>query len=395
LSRTITTGLLAALLAASTSILPASAQDAAEPATIRVAGLADVELFRGAEVGARARFDAVNADGGIDGVPIELVGVVDDQRDAAVARREVQRLVAEERIEALVPVVTSRFTDDGTLADAETPAFGWGIASGFCGNRWAFAITGCLAPLLPRQVPTIWGSLVAEVLEARGVHEPSVALVTEAAAIPRTIRELRAVAQASGLRVVEARAELGTGEGATAGVTELAAELLAGPRPPDAVFTVASFAAVGAFQDALRAQGYAGVMTNLVQYGPALAAPATGAYVLTQFATSESAPDNPAMQRILAELAALTPDVVSPAMLAGWLAADGYVRARRAAGVDASPAEVARTASTMRFRVARTVGPTRYPAAFVRPTSCGQLVTSDGTTYTVAARFRCAAYTRV
>jgi hypothetical protein len=49
----------------------------------------------------------------------------------------------------------------------------------------------------------------------------------------------------------------------------------------------------------------------------------------------------------------------------------------------------------MRFRVARTVGPTRYPAAFVRPTSCGQLVTSDGTTYTVAARFRCAAYTRV
>jgi ABC-type branched-subunit amino acid transport system substrate-binding protein len=365
------------------------------PTTIRVAGLADVELFRGAEIGARARFEAVNANGGIDGVPIELIGVADDQRDAAVARREVQRLVDEEHVDALVPVVTSRFTDDGTLRQAKTPAFGWGIASGFCGHRWAFAITGCLAPLLPREVPTIWGELVAQVLKTRGGQRPTVALVTERSAIPRTLRELRAVAEASGLRVVDARAELGSGESAAAGVSELATAVLAGPKPPDAVFTVASFTAVGAFQDALRAQAFTGVMTNLVQYGPALAAPATGAYVLTQFATPESAPDNPAMQRIIAEIAALTPDAVTPAMLAGWLAADQYVRARRSAGSEATPADVARTASTMRYRVRETVGPTDYPDAFVRPTSCGQLVTSDGTTYTVAAAFRCAGYARV
>jgi hypothetical protein len=49
----------------------------------------------------------------------------------------------------------------------------------------------------------------------------------------------------------------------------------------------------------------------------------------------------------------------------------------------------------MRFRVADTVGPTKYPAAFVRPTSCGQLVTSDGTAYTVAVPFRCAGYAHV
>jgi hypothetical protein len=220
----------------------------APPTTIRVAGLADVELFRGAEVGARARFQAVNAEGGIDGVPIELVAVADDQRDAAVARSEVQRLVDTEQVDALVPVVTSRFTDDGTLAAAETPAFGWGIASGFCGNRFAFGITGCLAPLVPRRVPTIWGELVAEVLAGRDVDEPTVALVTEAAAIPRTLRELRAVAEASGLRVVDARADLGSGESATAAVTELATAVLGGAEPPDAVFTVASFAAVGAFR---------------------------------------------------------------------------------------------------------------------------------------------------
>ncbi len=258
------------------------------PGSIRVGGIADVELFRGAEVGARARFTAVNAEGGIDGVPIELVGVADDQRDPSVARNEVRRLVEQEQVEALVPVVTSRFTDDGTLADARIPAFGWGIASGFCGNRWAFGITGCLAPLLPERVPTIWGVLVAEVLQARGVTDPTVAFVTERGALPRTLRELRAVAKAADLRVVDARADLGTGDGAAVGATESAAAVAGGDAPPDAVFTVASFAAVGAFQDALRAQGYAGVMTNLVQYGPSLAGPANGAFVLTQFATPES-----------------------------------------------------------------------------------------------------------
>ena len=389
--------MLAALTAVAATAIPAAgvrAQDAA-PASIRVGGIADVELFRGAEVGARARFTAVNAEGGIDGVPIELVGVADDQRDPSVARNEVRRLVEQEQVEALVPVVTSRFTDDGTLADARIPAFGWGIASGFCGNRWAFGITGCLAPLLPERVPTIWGVLVAEVLQARGVTDPTVAFVTERGALPRTLRELRAVAKAADLRVVDARADLGTGDGAAEGATESAAAVAGGDAPPDAVFTVASFAAVGAFQDALRAQGYAGVMTNLVQYGPSLAGPANGAFVLTQFATPESALFTPEMQRIVQEIGAVTTDAITPAMLAGWLSADEFVRARRAAGVDATPAAVARTASTMRFRVPKTVGPTDFPEAFVRPTSCGQLVTSDGTSFSVGVPFRCAGYARV
>src|SRR5690606_18119631 len=116
------------------------------------------------------------------------------------------------------------------------------------------------------------------------------------AAVPRTLDELRAIARAAGLRVVDARAELGSGADAAAGADAVAAAVLAREQPPDAVFTVASFAVVGAFQDALRARGYGGVMTNLVQYGPALAPAATGAYVLTQFATPEAVATDPAMQ---------------------------------------------------------------------------------------------------
>jgi hypothetical protein len=161
------------------------------------------------------------------------------------------------------------------------------------------------------------------------------------------------------------------------------------------VFSVAGFTAVGALQDALRARSYPGVMTNLVQYSPALVVAARDTYVLTQFATPESAPGNAAMRKIVAELATVTTDPVTPSMLAGWLAADLYVRAVRTAGPGASPARVARVAARMRFRVPATVGPTRFPDAFVRPTSCGQLVTSDASTYSIAAPYRCADYVAV
>ena len=373
---------------------PASAEQTRPP--FRVHGIADVELFRGAEVGARARFDALNASGGIDGRPVEFLGVSDDKRDPTTALAETRRLVRDVGVDAIVPVMSSRFTDDGTLADARVPAFGWGIAGGFCGNRWAFAITGCRAPLLPRAVPGIWGELIASVLQTRGARRPTAAIVTETAAVPRSLDELRAVAEAAGLRVTYAEAVLGTGESAAAGVDAIADSILAaGREAPSAVFAVAGFTAVGALQDALRTRGFAGVMTNLVQYSPPLVVAASGAYVPTEFATPESAPANPAMREIVAQLATLTSNAVTPSMLAGWLAADFWVRAVRASGPDPSRARVARVASRMRYRVPRTVGPTAYPEAFVRPTSCGQLVTSDGSTFSVAVPYRCSAYVRV
>jgi branched-chain amino acid transport system substrate-binding protein len=377
--------------------LSVSATAAPKPLdALRVGGIVDAELFPGAEVGARARFDAVNAAGGIHGRRVEFLGVTDDRRDPSVTSSEIRRLTRDARVDAIVPVVSSRFTDDGTLAAARVPAFGWGIAGGFCGNRWAFAITGCLAPLLPRAVPGIWGRLVASVLRARGVRNPTAAIVVETAAVPRSLDELRAVVEAAGIRVTYAEAVLGTGGDAATGVDTIATEILStGHRAPSAVFTVGGFGAVGALQDALRSRGYDGVMTNLVQYSPLLVGAARGTYVLTQFATPESAAGNPAMREILRDISAVTTAPVSPSMLAGYLAADLWVRAARAAGTDPSPSRVARMARKMRFRVPRTVGPTAFPAALLRPTSCGQLVTSDGATFRIAVGYRCSGYVRV
>jgi hypothetical protein len=158
---------------------------------------------------------------------------------------------------------------------------------------------------------------------------------------------------------------------------------------PDAVFTVSGYANVAALQGALRAQGYGGVTTNLVQYAPSLATSAANAVVLTQFATPESAPENPAMRRIVGEISAVTADPITPGMLAGWFAADLFVRAARLAGPRATSVDLQRVARRMTYRVPETIGPTRFPAAFTEAVSCGQLVRGDGSAYSVAVPFGC------
>jgi ABC-type branched-subunit amino acid transport system substrate-binding protein len=361
-----------------------------------VGGIVDAELYGGAALGARARFAAVNTDGGVHGRTIDLVGVTDDHRSPEEHSAALRHLLDEEHVDAVVPLVSSAFAGVPALERDRVPAFGWGISGAYCGSRWVFAITGCLTPLLPEQVPGIWGVAVADLLRGAGARRTA-AIVADAGGADRAVREVGAVVRAAGLRVVHRSAGLAVAGPAGADVDALARAVLSSDdgQPPAVVFTVSTYANVAALQAALRARGYSGILTNLVQYAPALAGPAAGIDVLTQFATPESAADNPAMRRIQRELAAVTADPVTPAMLAGWFAADLFVDAARRAGPDATAADIQRVARSATYAVARTIGPTRFPAAFTTATSCGQLVVGDGTGYAVAVPFGCSPQVRV
>ena len=365
------------------------------PAPLRVGGVVDAELYGGAAIGAQARFAAVNAAGGVHGRSIDLLGVTDDHHspeEHAVALRHLLGDAGDgEAVDAIVPLVSGAFAGVPELERAGIPAFGWGISGAFCGSSWVFAITGCLTPLLPRRVPGIWGVAIDRLLRVRHATSDAAAVVADDGGADRAVEEVSAVARAAGMRVVYARAALARAGSGGADVAAIARAVLASDagKPPAVVFTVSGFANVAALQSTLRAQGYTGITTNLVQYAPLLAGPAAGAEVLTQFATPESAPQNPAMQRIVDEIAAATSDPITPAMLAGWFAADFFVKAAARAGAGATAADIERAARRATYRVPRTIGPTRFPDAFTTATSCGQLVSGDGTGYTVAVPFGC------
>jgi ABC-type branched-subunit amino acid transport system substrate-binding protein len=357
---------------------------------LRVGGVVDAELYGGATLGAQARFAAVNAAGGVHGRPIEIVGVTDDHRSPPEHAAALRHLLGDEHVDAVVPLVSGAFAGVPDLERSRVPAFGWGISGAYCGSTWVFAITGCLTPLLPRRAPGIWGVAIQRLLHARDSGSTA-AVVADDGGADRAVAEVSAVARAAGLRLVYARARLSAGGPAGTDVGAIARAVLRADRgkPPAVVFTVSSFANVAALQATLRAQGYTGITTNLVQYAPFLAGPAAGADVLTQFATPESAPQNPAMQRIVEEIAAVTSGPITPAMLAGWFAADFFVKAATRAGAGATAADIRRVARRSTYQVPKTIGPTRFPDAFTIATSCGQLVSGDGTGYTVAVPFGC------
>ncbi|MCJ7438585.1 MAG: ABC transporter substrate-binding protein, partial [Acidimicrobiia bacterium] len=233
---------------------------------LRVGGVVDAELYGGATLGAQARFAAVNAAGGVHGRPIEIVGVTDDHRSPPEHAAALRHLLGDEHVDAVVPLVSGAFAGVPDLERSRVPAFGWGISGAYCGSTWVFAITGCLTPLLPRRAPGIWGVAIQRLLHARDSGSTA-AVVADDGGADRAVAEVSAVARAAGLRLVYARARLSAGGPAGTDVGAIARAVLRadGGKPPAVVFTVSSFANVAALQATLRAQGYTGITTNLVQ----------------------------------------------------------------------------------------------------------------------------------
>lgn len=83
--------------------------------------------YEDAFAGAQAYFDLVNEDGGVFGREINLVAERDDQSQASRNVQQIRALVEEDRVFAVLPIVTQVFAGASYLADRGVPAFGWNI----------------------------------------------------------------------------------------------------------------------------------------------------------------------------------------------------------------------------------------------------------------------------
>ena len=71
---------------------------------------------------------------------------------------------------AVVPTVTPNLGSSGTFFQQQkVPFFGWGIATGFCNNTYAFGFTGCIVPPPPVKLAgNTWGKLLDTEFKADG-----------------------------------------------------------------------------------------------------------------------------------------------------------------------------------------------------------------------------------
>jgi branched-chain amino acid transport system substrate-binding protein len=82
--------------------------------------------------GVEAYFDYVNGQGGVFDRKLKLVAELDDQSRASQNVAQCRSLVEEEKVFAVLPVVTQIFACGQYLADQGVPTFGWNINAEWC-----------------------------------------------------------------------------------------------------------------------------------------------------------------------------------------------------------------------------------------------------------------------
>ncbi len=366
------------------------------PTTIKVGGLGDAQRYVGADIGARARFARENAAGGVNGRTFDYIGFRDDKGVGATNQQLGAQMVEQDQVFAVVPTITSDLGAVKTFTDQKVPCFGWAISSNFCGNTYGFGFTGCLFPPGGRTTSDAWGVLVKQALAA--IPNPTAVLFTENTPSGQVVLPgLTAGVKSAGITVAAATNSLPVP--AVGDYEALANSVLDanGGNPADAVFVVGGYSNVVELQQALRDGGYAGLFTDAIEYDPDLIASSTATAVFLQTAAVESAPTNPAMQQLVADVRAVDPDVpIGLPVVAGYFSADLFIAAVQRAGKNLTLAGFMKQANKgFTYAVPNTVGPTKFPAAHNEPTPCGSLVRSDGAAYNVLVPYTCGKVVKV
>lgn len=238
--------------------------------SIKVAGLGTMTSPRqatyvGMDVGAKVVFDKVNAAGGIAGRTIDFLGVFDDNDNNETNAEQARKLVQQEKVFAVAPVITNFFAGAEFLQRANTPYFGWAFHEAFCNTEQGFGFSGCLVAKGADVKSTGWPAMMLELFP----DLEKVAFIAEDTdagrnAVPQFVRG----APHLGLEVVYADTSLPFGGGPD--LTPYVQEIISAE--PDIVFMTLAAAAAIQLAGRLKAAGYEGIIAAPTTYDPRIAA---------------------------------------------------------------------------------------------------------------------------
>ena len=367
--------------------------------TIKVGGLTDSQQPEAA-AGAKAALDAANDSGGVNGRKFEYTGGNDDKGDVSQSLALGKKLVQQDGVFAVVPVVTPNGASaEKFFLQQHVPFFGWAINTGFANNPYGFGFTGNLVPPKPlTSAGSTWGDLIDEYYKSKGdsngAKGKTAATITEDNDSGKTgLQLITASAKAAGMKVVYHKSTIPAPPATVGDYSPFVNDIMTANngKPVDVAFSILSFTNTVGISKALRAAGFPGVITEPIAYDPRLVAVAKDETVFTQFATPEAAPDNANMQKVVDTLDKYLPSdqPITQGVLSGYFSADFFVKAVKAAGKNLTPESLQKATAKMTYEIKDVVGPTPYPDAFKFGTPCGSLVQSDGTAYQVVVKYSC------
>lgn len=357
--------------------------------TITIGGLAALTSpqggYTGADVGAKARFERANAEGGIAGRAIDYIGTKDDGEDATRNLDLARQLVQQDEVFAVVPVLGQGFLPQSSdfLVEEQVPFVGWGFMPGFCHNDFGFGFNGCVSPPDGKTSNTSLADTLVDHLDMDA--ESSVAVIGYDADGGRTgAIQLAAAFENRDVRVVVQDATVPTTD--TTDFTPWVEKVMTADdgEPPTAVAMVTLFNNTVGLTGALRDAGYEGAIMNYLTYVPGLlesqaqvAAALEGSYINTQWLPEEFG--GPAIEQMQADLEAIGEDpTIGFATSIGYWSADVLVQMLEAVGEDLTPErfnEVVNGGFTYEpLGDPMGIGPVEYPRDHDQPTPCAAMV---------------------
>ncbi|MGX1880742.1 ABC transporter substrate-binding protein [Streptomyces sp. NPDC055287] len=368
--------------------------------TVKVGGIVSMTTASGyskkdTDLGAKARYDRANAEGGVNGRKIDYLAAEDDGQDPAKNLAAARKLVQREKVFAIAPMSSVTFSGADFLEQQKVPTFGWGTLPSFCGPKHIYGFNGCLVPTPGGTLNQTWPEGLANLLG--GTRGRSVALLAnDNDAGKFGIRTFTQGFRAAGYEVSYAKAVVP----ATSVPSDWSAytkEILRsdGGKAPDVVISVMQTPYnIGLFTT-LKRGGFKGVLSDPTDYDPGLLAKdATrqaldGVHVLVQFEPFES--DSAGMRQFKEDIrkAAGGRDVpLNMHMVTGYMSADLFLAIAQKAGRNLTVESFQKAASS--FSDSGTlVGDRSEPKGQRESFGCGALVRLKDGQYEVSSPFRC------
>jgi branched-chain amino acid transport system substrate-binding protein len=374
--------------------------------SITVGGISQLQNFAGIDVGAQARFDRANEEGGVNGRTIEFVGVRDDASDSTANLSLTRELVESDEVFAVLPVASANFLPQSTdfLAENETIFMGWGFMPGFC-TDYGFGFNGCLIgngivdgyPYNTSLVDGVTELAGNEAADATGLTLGIIAGDDDSGRGGN--EQYTTLWEARGGTVVYAEAAIPIG-GAD-DYSPFVADLQTANDGdwPDVIFVSADFPSTLGMHGALAAAGYPGIAQNFSAYVPGLlgssadiAAALEGSYSYTQIPPQEGG--GAAVDQILADLEASGADpFIALGTAIGWYTADIFVQMLEAAGPDLGGSMQgfvdAINGGFTYEGLDGGIGPVSFPDNHFAAVPCSATVVVEDATYVEALPFAC------
>ena len=353
-----------------------------------------------AELGAKARFQRANDEGGINGRKINFLGAADNKLDPSLDLPTVKKIVTQDKAFAIVPMVNPTLSTGGQyLIQNKVPFYGWGITPAFCNNDEGFGFSGCLVPLSKDdKVSTASAGLMDKLLGQKDGTGKTVAMIAEDDTAGQFgIKVIQAAFVADKWTVTYAKPSMPSASAVTDFSPYSQAILTSNKgKAPDVVFHVTTVPNVEGLSTALTNAGYKGPQENAVTYDPAFLSNAqsrtalSNGYVFIQYGSLQAQSDiNTQMlkdvQKVQPSQKVLTQDIAI-----GYYSADIFLNHLKKAGSNLSRAAFLKAANDgSTYEIPNGLGKLSFPTNHQASVACGSLVQVQGDKYVQKVPLTC------